>query len=104
MIHKIGERYTTIRIRATTTRVERSNLESISPNASNKSPSNPPGPVTYESSEFALANGATSARNSSTIAGRTGLSFGKTFAIAFPSKGIFPRIAFPSADGKAVIC
>jgi hypothetical protein len=37
-----------IRINATTPRVDRSNLESISPNASNKSPSNPPGPVTYD--------------------------------------------------------
>ena len=84
--------------------MDRSNLESISPKASNKSPSNPPGPVTYESSEFALAKGATSARNSSTIAGKTGLSFGKIFASEFPSRGIFPKIAFPSSEGNAVIC
>ena len=90
-------------MKATTPSVDRSNLESISPNASNKSPSSPPGPVTYESSEFALANGVTSARNSLSIAGRTGLSFGNNFESEFPSNGIFPKIAFPSSEGKAVI-
>ena len=92
-----------IRINATTPRVDRSNLESISPNASNKSPSNPPGPVTYDSSEFAFANGSRSARSSSTKVGNTGLSLGSNFEIEFPSNGIFPKIAFPSSDGKAVI-
>ena len=36
--------------------------------------------------------------------GRTGLSLGRTFESEFPSNGIFAKIAFPSWDGKTLIC
>ena len=44
-----------------------------------------------------------SSRKASTTAGSTGLSFGKSFAIAFPSNGTLAKIALPSCDGKIEI-
>ena len=78
-------------------------VESIEPKAPKRSPSNPPGPVTYGVKLFAFAIGAISSRIASTIAGNTGSSLGKTSPIAFPSSGILARIALPSSEGKAEI-
>ena len=64
---------------ATTASVVNSKVESIDPNALNRSPSNPPGPVTYEVRLFALAIGVKSSRSASTTAGSTGSSFERTF-------------------------
>ena len=77
-------------------------VESKSPNAPNKSPIRPPAPVTYESKPRSLAKGVKSSRSASTIAGRTGSSFGSISAIAAPSKRIDARTALPSGAGKAV--
>ena len=104
MIHKIGERYTTIKITATTPSVVSKSVESIVPKAAKRSPKSPPGPVTYGSTPFASAIGAISSRSASTIAGSTGSSFGRTFPSAVPSSGILASIAAPSSDGKTVIC
>ena len=88
---------------ATTPRVVNKREESRVPKALKRSPNNPPGPVTYGSKPFALAIGAMSVRSASITAGSTGLSFGKTSAIAFPSSGIFASSALPSCEGKTVI-
>ena len=87
---------------ATTPNVVKSNVESKSPKAPNRSPMRPPAPVTYDSKPSSFANGVKSSRNASTIAGRTGSSFGSTSAIAAPSRRIEARTAVPSGAGKAV--
>ena len=92
-----------IKMNATTLRVVNNSVESISPNAPNRSPIRPPAPVTYDSKPRSLANGVKSSRSASTIAGRTGSSFGSASAIAEPSKRIEAKTASPSAAGKAVI-
>ena len=46
MIHKTGDRYTTIRMTATTPRVVSNSDESRVPKAPKRSPRSPPGPVT----------------------------------------------------------
>ena len=88
---------------ATTPKVVSNSEESKVPNAPKRSPSKPAGPVTYGSNPFALAMGAISVRSASTMAGNTGLSFGRTLAIEFPSNGILASRALPSGDGKTVI-
>ena len=92
-----------MRITATTARVVSNKVESISPKAPNKSPSNPPGPVTYGVKPLASAIGLISSRSASIAAGSTGSSFGSNLEIAFPSSGIFAKSAFPSCDGKTEI-
>ncbi|CAB5051504.1 unannotated protein [freshwater metagenome] len=79
------------------------NDESKVPNAPKRSPNNPPGPVTYGVKPFAWAIGLMSSRNAATTAGKTGLSLVKTFAIEFPSSGIFAKMALPSCEGKTEI-
>lgn len=81
---------------ATTPRVVKSNVESKVPKALKRSPSSPPGPVTYGSKPLAWAMGLMSSRSAAISAGSTGLSLGRTLESEFPSNGIFAKIAFPS--------
>ena len=92
-----------IRISATTPRVVSNREESKVPNAPNKSPSNPPGPVTYGVNPLAFAIGPRSSRNAAITAGKTGLSFGRISAMAFPSNGILASSALPSCEGNTEI-
>ena len=103
-IQSTGERYTTIKMSATTINVVNNSDESIPSKAPNRSPNSAPIPVTFETSPTLLANSAESSRKVSITSGSAGLLFGKRSVAISDLNGRFTRSAFPSSEGKAKIC
>ena len=103
-IQSTGDRYTTIKISATTPNVVSNNEESIPSKAPNKSPSSAPIPVTFETSPTLLANSAESSRRVSITSGSAGLLLGSKSVAISDLNGRFTSSALPSSEGKAKIC
>ena len=72
--------------------------------APNKSPSNAPIPVTFETSPTLFANSAESSRSVSITSGSAGLLLGNRSVAISDLNGRLTRSALPSSDGKAKIC